>query len=71
MKKSVVILIFSLLISGSVYAKKPGGSSSWQSGNTGHQLGCLIISLLGIPGCEKPKNEAQTNNAHQSGKSQS
>jgi hypothetical protein len=53
MKKVIVSAFFFLIISSSsAYAKKPGG---WTSGNAGHQLGCLIISILGMSGCEKPR----------------
>lgn len=56
MKKYALILsVLSALAVSPAIAKKPG-SGSWQSGETGHQLGCLIISLLGMQGCEKPKS---------------
>lgn len=58
MKTLAILLFISAIFSPSVEAKKPGGTSGWQSGNTGHQLGCLIIGLLGWQGCEKPKNNS-------------
>lgn len=60
MKTLAALLFISAIVSPSVQAKKPGGSSGWQSGNTGHQLGCLIIGLLGWQGCEKPKTHENT-----------
>ena len=57
MKKITVLLLISLIASPLAIAKKPSSSSHWQDGNAGHQLGCLIISLLGWQGCEKPRNE--------------
>jgi hypothetical protein len=53
MKKFIVSAILFLIISSSsAYTKKP---AEWTYGNAGHQLGCLIISILGISGCEKPR----------------
>lgn len=54
-KYALIFSVLSALTVSPVNAKKPG-SGSWQSGETGHQLGCLIISLLGMQGCEKPKS---------------
>jgi len=55
MKKYVLIFsVLSALTVSPALAKKPG-SGSWQNGEAGHQLGCLIISLLGMQGCEKLK----------------
>ena len=59
MKKTTALLLMSLIASPVAIAKKPGGSSNWQSGNAGHQLGCLIIGLLGWQGCEKPRSTVQ------------
>ena len=57
MKKLAMVIFLSIAISPSALGKKPGsGSGGWQNGNTGHQLGCLILSLLNIQGCEKPKD---------------
>ncbi|HFS8112840.1 TPA: hypothetical protein ACH2I9_004198 [Enterobacter asburiae] len=57
MKKYVLIFsVLSALAVSPAIAKKPG-SGSWQSGESGHQLGCLILSLLGMQGCEKPKTD--------------
>lgn len=56
MKKCVLVIsMLTVLAASPAMAKKPG-SGSWQSGQAGHQLGCLIISLLGMQGCEKPKS---------------
>ncbi|HHA2288212.1 TPA: hypothetical protein ACOEAZ_004383 [Enterobacter asburiae] len=56
MKKIAALLLIAVFASPAAIAKKPGGNSGWQSGNSGHQLGCLIISLLGMQGCEKPRD---------------
>ncbi|WP_447876445.1 hypothetical protein [Serratia fonticola] len=61
MKKIAIAICLSLAMSPAALAKKPGsGSGGWQNGNAGHQLGCLILSLLNMQGCEKPKQTEKT-----------